>query len=93
VRKTAVRNRIAQITAVLLLWWPEAAAACAVCFSGQGADEARGAFRITTVVLTFLPLVAIGGAAWWLRRRARELDREHGAEAAPAAIDPANATF
>ena len=38
-------------------------------------------FAYTTGILTFLPVAAIGGGAWWLRRAVRE------AEAAEAADD------
>ena len=78
-----MRFPAALIAAMLLLAWPELAQACAVCFSARS-DEAREAFRITAVFLTFLPLVGIGGLVWWLRRRARQLARA-------ARIDLANA--
>jgi hypothetical protein len=68
-----MRNRLAGIVATLLLWWPQAAYACAVCFSARS-DDTRHAFALTTVFLTLLPLLAIGGAAWWLVRRARQME-------------------
>jgi hypothetical protein len=73
-----VRIRAAQMLGTLLLSWPEAARACAVCFSGRG-DETRQAFALTTVFLTVLPLLAIGGMVLWLRKRARQLEHERRA--------------
>jgi hypothetical protein len=70
-----LRNRIAGAVATLLLGWPEVGRACAVCFSGRS-EETRQAFTLTTVFLTFLPLLAIGGMVWWLRKRARQLESE-----------------
>jgi high-affinity Fe2+/Pb2+ permease len=68
----SARNRLTAIAVGLGLCWPAVAEACAVCFSGRS-DETREAFRLTTVFLTFLPLSAVGGVVWWLRRRARQL--------------------
>jgi hypothetical protein len=66
------------------LWLlPRVALACPVCTGGQ--EEAVGrAFFIGSLVLSGLPLVAVGAIAWWLRRRARALAAA-AAEAAPAA--------
>lgn len=59
--------------------------ACPVCFSAK--DEAqRQAFFDTTIFLTVLPLLLIGGFIYWAARRVRHLDAEqsardaHGAE-------------
>jgi hypothetical protein len=57
----------------LLLAAPEAAEACSVCSAAQD-DSVREAFLVTTVFLSVLPLLLVGGFAWWLRRRVRELD-------------------
>ena len=43
--------------------------ACAVCFTAT--EENRIAFIATTVFLTFLPLLIIGGVIWWLREKVR----------------------
>ncbi len=64
---------LAAATGVILL--PAAAQACAVCFSGNG-EENRAAFLFTTVFLTALPLVMIGGVVWWFRRRFVQIERE-----------------
>ncbi|MGH0032728.1 MAG: hypothetical protein ACQGVC_23290 [Myxococcota bacterium] len=61
------------LSALLIgLLLPTTAAACAVCIGGQ-TEETRYAFLWTTGFLSVLPLGMIGGAVWWLRRRAREL--------------------
>ena len=53
--------------AAALVWaLPRLAAACAVCF--EASDENREAFTITTVFLTFLPLLMVGGVVSWLWR-------------------------
>ncbi|MFQ5697178.1 MAG: hypothetical protein ACE5IL_02710 [Myxococcota bacterium] len=59
---------------------PGFARACAVCFSAS--DETRDAFLGTTVFLTVLPLLMIGGLVLWLWRRA--LRAERGSQLAPA---------
>jgi hypothetical protein len=67
--------RAAGVVAALVVWAPRIGHACAVCFSGRE-DGARIAFIGTTALLTLLPLVMIGGVAWWLWRRACELERQ-----------------
>jgi hypothetical protein len=69
-----VRGRLAALVLAAGALAPETSHACAVCFSG--ADGARVAFLLTTALLTLLPLALLGGFAWWLRRRIRELDSE-----------------
>jgi len=69
--------------------------ACPVCFSAK--DEAqRQAFFDTTIFLTLLPLVLIGGVIYWVARRSRQLDAESGAVTTPAqrvtAVDPESAS-
>ncbi|MCZ6807464.1 MAG: hypothetical protein O7F08_10965 [Deltaproteobacteria bacterium] len=46
--------------------------ACPSCASPL--EENRQAFVDTTIFLTFLPLIMIGGFIWWLRRKARQLE-------------------
>jgi hypothetical protein len=63
----------ALLLAVLaLLVAPASAQACAVC--GPGTEESRVAFIVTTGILTALPLLAVGGALWWLRGRFAEME-------------------
>jgi len=64
------------MAAALLLAVP-AAEACSVCSAAQD-DSVREAFLVTTVFLSVLPLLLVGGFAWWLRRRMRELDARSG---------------
>ena len=56
----------------LLLLLPGVSEACAVCFSGR--DETPLAFIGTTVLLSFMPILLVGGAVYFLRRRYRELE-------------------
>lgn len=59
------------LAVALLMAWPDAAHACAVCFDPR--EENRFAFLATTVFLSLFPLSMVGGVGLWLRRRAREL--------------------
>ena len=81
-------KRLRNPAAVLMVWGlaslPRAAAACAVCVSGQE-DRSTLAFRYTTAVLSLLPLGMVGGGVLWLRHRMRHL------EAQQSAVDPARA--
>ena len=51
---------------------PELAAACPMCLSGQGGGTAS-AFALGSLMLSVMPLAVIGGAVWYIRRRARAL--------------------
>ena len=53
---------------------PSVAWACPVCFSMKSEDN-QLAYLATTGFMTVLPLLAVAGAVWWLRRRANELSR------------------
>ena len=46
--------------------------ACPSCASPL--EENRQAFVDTTIFLTVLPLMMIGGLIWWIRRKAREME-------------------
>jgi len=86
--------------AVAAVGVPEVASACAVC--GFGREENRAAFLLTTIFLSALPLVAIGGIVGWLWYRARSCAAEPSPAparvpqvrpaAAPARQEPAYAT-
>jgi hypothetical protein len=67
------------LAAMLLI--PRLAEACAVCFSGR-TDETRQAFIGSTAFMTFLPMLIIGGLAWWFRRRVLAMQAEQRASAA-----------
>ena len=73
--------------ASLLVWIPEAAWACAVCTAGRD-DETRTAFLLTTVFLSVLPLIMIGGMAWWLTWHARAQERSPAGEERPVRLSP-----
>jgi hypothetical protein len=63
----------AAVAAVFVAWLADSAAACPSCASPL--EENRQAFVDTTIFLTVVPLMMIGGLIWWIRRKARELDR------------------
>ena len=65
-----MRSGLALFALVLAL--PGVSEACAVCFSGR--EETRLAFIGTTVLLTLMPMLLVGGAVYFLRRRYRELE-------------------
>ena len=66
------------VISLALVWlaigvFPDAAAACSVCFGG--AEESRKAFLFTTVLLSLLPISMICGLAWLVWRSVRDDDR------------------
>lgn len=78
-----VPRRLGSGLALVLAASPRVAEACAVCFSG-GSEETRTAFILTTIFLTALPLLLIGGLVVWFWVRIRRLE---AAEARPAPGD------
>ncbi len=60
------------VAAVAVAWGADVAHACPACASPL--EENRQAFVDTTVFLTVVPLMMIGGFIWWLRRRIRAMD-------------------
>ena len=54
-----------------LSWAADLAYACPSCASPL--EENRQAFVDTTIFLTVVPLMMIGGFIWWLRRRVRAM--------------------
>ena len=72
--RALVRRGAACAVAALVVQAPRVAAACAVCSAGRE-DETRFAFLLTTILLSVLPPLAVGGTVWWLVRRARALDQ------------------
>ena len=69
--------------ALLLVAAPRLAEACAVCMSGRE-DENQLAFILTTIFLSVLPPACIGGAIYWLVRRARQAEADEAARREPA---------
>ncbi|MGB3052670.1 MAG: hypothetical protein WBB42_16835 [Polyangiales bacterium] len=62
----------AALTAVALAWAADLAYACPSCASPL--EENRQAFVDTTIFLTVVPLLMMGGFVWWLRRKLRDRD-------------------
>jgi len=79
-----LRQLAAPLLVALLLAVPGAAEACSKCLSGRS-DEIKLAYILTTVFLSLLPPLAVGGVVWWLVRRARALARAE-ALAPPSAV-------
>lgn len=74
---------LAAIVAALAVALPRLALACPVCMA---ADARRtDAYVATTVLLSLLPLAAIGGIAWlvWRRSGTREVVEAHDPGDAP----------
>jgi hypothetical protein len=57
---------------VAVSWAADFAYACSSCSSPL--EENRQAFVDTTVFLTVVPLMMMGGFVWWLRRRIRAME-------------------
>ena len=51
------------------LWMVAAAQACPVC--GAASTNDQGSYLAMTIVLSLLPLGAVGGIVWWVARHAR----------------------
>lgn len=71
-----IRFALALMVSTAVLFAPQLATACAVCFTGR-TDETRVAFLATTGFLTALPILLVGTLVWWLCRRARQIRDEH----------------
>jgi hypothetical protein len=75
------------ISGVLVWAFPAVAWACPVCFAAR--DEAeRLALLATTVFLTSLPVLMIGGIIYWVVRRSSELDANMNAAGPSAEVEP-----
>jgi hypothetical protein len=81
-----LRARCAALFALGILATPSLAQACAVCFTGR-ADEQRVAFLVTTIFMTFLPLILIGLGVTAFIRRVRRIEAEREAVAAAVRIE------
>lgn len=66
----------ALLGAALLVLGAGEAAACPSCASAMGS---QAWFRYTTVLLSLIPLAAIGGVIWWIRRQVSAGDAGPGA--------------
>ena len=89
VRSLSSSPHVAPLSGGLLVRVPRLATACAVCSAGRD-EENRIAFIITTAFMTLLPLLLIGGLAFWLWGRFRALDEQHpGSPAAAESVTEA----
>ena len=72
----AVWRRLARwnlaLGAVAMAWSADLAYACPSCTSPL--EENRQAFVDTTIFLTVVPLLMMGGFIWWIRRKLRDRD-------------------
>ncbi len=64
--KRGIRYAAVLATASLLAASSEA---CSVCVVGK--DEARAAYYATTAILSFLPLIMIGGVVYYIFKKNR----------------------
>lgn len=62
----------ARVIAFVVALTPAVARACPVCFDPN--EENRWAFIVTTVLLSTLPLLMVGGIALWIRDTSRASD-------------------
>ena len=69
----SARLALSAFVAALIVASPRLAQACAVCMSGRE-DDVQFAFIVSTAMMSVLPLLVIGAAVWWLRRRLREME-------------------
>ena len=73
--KTTLRPAFAAAFVAVAVATPRLAAACAVCMGGVGGGTQQ-AFAKGSLFLSVLPLAVIGTAVWYLRRRAKAIERE-----------------
>jgi|GEM_PF-1211599 len=57
------------MAAALVVWAPETAWGCPVCFAAE--QRQLTAYFATAVLLSLLPFVLAGAITWWIRREAR----------------------
>ena len=67
-----IRRHAAALSAWAAAWLADVAYACPSCASPL--EENRQAFVDTTIFLTVVPLLMIGGFVWWIRRKTRQID-------------------
>jgi hypothetical protein len=67
-----LRRHAAALTGLAVAWTADIARACPSCASPL--EENRQAFVDTTIFLTVVPLLMIGGFVWWIRRKTRQMD-------------------
>ena len=62
------------ILVLFILLCPVVVWACPGCIAAN--EENRNAFLFTTALLTFIPLIAIGGVVRWLQTRSERMKDE-----------------
>ncbi len=68
----SLRRHAAALSGVAAAWVADVAYACPSCASPL--EENRQAFVDTTIFLTVVPLLMIGGFVWWIRRKTRQME-------------------
>ncbi len=75
--------RIAALSALIAIGSAVPGHACAVCF--DGGSRGTDAFTWSTIFLSLMPLIAVGGTAFWMLRALRQRrDDESSSDLSPA---------
>ncbi|MEO8605568.1 MAG: hypothetical protein ABI629_23570 [bacterium] len=69
-----LRWRAAAVAAILLVLMPRLALACPACFAASS-DRVSRMYFVSGLLLSILPLVIIGGIAFWCRGRFAATER------------------
>ena len=64
----AARHAATGLLVLALLWAPAASEACSQCLATRSREN-QLAFIVTTIFLSIMPLVLVGGIVLWLRRQ------------------------
>lgn len=77
-----MKRALHALVGALVLCTPGLALACPVCFSAKN-EASRVAFLGTTVFLTALPLLMVGGVVMWLMKQAEAAGRAEAEQPSP----------
>lgn len=77
------RNAAAGLLVLALLWAPSVSQACSQCLATRTRQN-QLAFIGTTVFLSLMPLVLVGGIVLWLRRRLQAAGEQLAGESVPS---------
>lgn len=80
---TGSKRNVLRVLSCLLASLPGVAWACPMCLASRD-SATQIAFLLTTVLLSALPVLMIGGGIVWLARRAHAMDLEEREQAAQA---------
>ena len=72
---TTLRSALATAFVAIAVATPRLAAACAVCMGGVGGGTQK-AFATGSLFLSVMPLAVVGTTVWYVRRRAKAIQRE-----------------